>query len=151
MLLSSQPVIKRSLVVGTCESIVPTELCLYHRSCVTLAPARGPLLAALANRTEAGPAAVVKPHGALIALWRCALQAPCLSPVRRGVLRPSPTFQNGRRQRPAKIIALLEELRRNDPNQGNDRDEMAEAMAQPAVAQIVLDAIRAAEKAGDGG
>jgi hypothetical protein len=40
-------------------------------------------------------------------------------------------------------------LRRNDPNQGNDRDEVAEAMAQPADAQIVLDAIRAAEKAED--
>jgi uncharacterized membrane protein len=52
-------------------------------------------------------------------------------------------------QKSAKIIALLEELRRNDPNQGNDRDEVAEAMAQPADAQIVLDAIRAAEKAED--
>jgi hypothetical protein len=40
-------------------------------------------------------------------------------------------------------------LRRNDPNQGNDRDEVAEAMAQLADAQIVLDAIRAAEKAED--
>ena len=52
-------------------------------------------------------------------------------------------------QKSAKIIALLEELRRNDPNQGNDRDEVAEAMAQPADAQVVLDAIRAAEKAED--
>jgi uncharacterized membrane protein len=53
-------------------------------------------------------------------------------------------------QKSAKIIALLEELRRNDPNQGNDRDEVAEAMAQPADARVVLDAIRAAEKAEDG-
>ena len=53
-------------------------------------------------------------------------------------------------QKSAKIIALLEELRRNDPNQGNDRDEVAEAMAQPANAQVVLDAIRAAEKGEDG-
>jgi Protein of unknown function (DUF1003) len=34
----------------------------------------------------------------------------------------------------AKIIALLEEFRRNDPNQGNDRDEVAEALAEPACA-----------------
>ena len=53
-------------------------------------------------------------------------------------------------QKSAKIIALLEELRRNDPNQGNYRDEVAEALAQPADAQVVLDAIRAAEKAEDG-
>jgi uncharacterized membrane protein len=54
-------------------------------------------------------------------------------------------------QKTAKIIALLEESRRNDPNQGNQRDEVAEAMAQPADPQVVLDAIRAAEKAEDGG
>ena len=53
-------------------------------------------------------------------------------------------------QKSAKIIALLEEFRRNDPNQGNDRDEVAEALAKPADAQVVLDAIRAAEKAEDG-
>lgn len=54
-------------------------------------------------------------------------------------------------QKSAKIIALLEEFRRNDPNQGNDRDKMAEALAKPADAQVVLDAIRAAEKSEDGG
>jgi uncharacterized membrane protein len=54
-------------------------------------------------------------------------------------------------QKSAKIIALLEEFRRNDPNQGNQRDEVAEALAEPADAQVVLDAIRAAEKAEDGG
>jgi uncharacterized membrane protein len=54
-------------------------------------------------------------------------------------------------QKSAKIIELLEEFRRNDPNQGNDRDEVAEALAKPADAQVVLDAIRAAEKAEDGG
>ena len=50
----------------------------------------------------------------------------------------------------AKIFALLEEFRRNDPNQGNYCDEVAEALAQPADPQVVLDAIRAAEKAEDG-
>jgi Protein of unknown function (DUF1003) len=40
-------------------------------------------------------------------------------------------------QKSAKIIALLEEFRRNDPNQGNDRDEVAEALAKPADAQVV--------------
>jgi uncharacterized membrane protein len=53
-------------------------------------------------------------------------------------------------QKSAKIIALLEEFRRNDPNQGNYCDEVAEALAQPADPQVVLDAIRAAEKAEDG-
>jgi hypothetical protein len=53
-------------------------------------------------------------------------------------------------EKSSKIIALLEEFRRNDPNQGNDRDEVAEALAEPADAQVVLDAIRAAEKAEDG-
>jgi hypothetical protein len=40
-------------------------------------------------------------------------------------------------QKSAKIIALLEEFRRNDPNQGNDRDEVAEALAKPADAPVV--------------
>ena len=53
-------------------------------------------------------------------------------------------------QKSAKIIALLEEFRRNDPNQGNDRDEVAEALAKPADPLVVLDAIRSAEKAEDG-
>jgi uncharacterized membrane protein len=52
-------------------------------------------------------------------------------------------------QKSAKIIALLEQFRRNDPNQGDDRDEVAEALAKPADAQVVLEAIRAAEKAED--
>jgi uncharacterized membrane protein len=52
-------------------------------------------------------------------------------------------------QKSSKIIALLEEFRRNDPNQGNDRDEVAEALTEPADAQIVLEAIRAAEHAED--
>lgn len=50
-------------------------------------------------------------------------------------------------QKSSKIIALLEEFRRNDPNQGNHRDEVAEALAEPADAQVVLNAIQAAEKA----
>jgi uncharacterized membrane protein len=49
-------------------------------------------------------------------------------------------------QKSAKIIALLEEFRRNDPNRGNYRDEVAEALAKPADAQVALDALRAAEK-----
>ena len=56
-------------------------------------------------------------------------------------------------QKSSKIIALLEEFRRNDPNQGNQRDEVAEALAEPADAQVVLEAIVAivaAEKAEDG-
>ena len=47
-------------------------------------------------------------------------------------------------QKSAKIIALLEEFRRNDPNQGDHRDEIAEALAKPADPQAVLEAIRAA-------
>jgi uncharacterized membrane protein len=47
-------------------------------------------------------------------------------------------------QKSAKIIALLEEFRHNDPNQGDHRDEVAEAMAKPADTQVVLDAIKAA-------
>jgi uncharacterized membrane protein len=54
-------------------------------------------------------------------------------------------------QKSSKIIALLEEFRRNDPNQGDHRDRVAEALAEPADAQLVLDAIRAAGKADDGG
>jgi uncharacterized membrane protein len=49
-------------------------------------------------------------------------------------------------QKSAKIIALLEEYHRNDPNQDNHRGEVAEALAKPADAQVVLDALRAAEK-----
>jgi hypothetical protein len=48
----------------------------------------------------------------------------------------------------AKIIALLEEFRRNDPNQGDHRDEFAEALSEPADPQAVLAAIKAAH--GDG-
>jgi uncharacterized membrane protein len=51
----------------------------------------------------------------------------------------------------AKIIALLEEFRRNDPHQSDRRDEDAEALAEPADPQVVLSAIRSAhEKAGAG-
>ena len=50
-------------------------------------------------------------------------------------------------QKLAKIIALLEEFRRNDPNQSNRRDRVAEAFAEPADPQVVLDAIRAAHEA----
>jgi uncharacterized membrane protein len=50
-------------------------------------------------------------------------------------------------QKSSKIIALLEEFRHNDPNQGDHRDEVAEALAEPADAQVVLNAIQAAEKA----
>jgi uncharacterized membrane protein len=47
-------------------------------------------------------------------------------------------------QKSSKIIELLEEFRRNDPNQGDH--EVAEALAEPADAQVVLDAIRAARR-----
>jgi uncharacterized membrane protein len=48
-------------------------------------------------------------------------------------------------QKSAKIIALLEEFRHNDPNQGDHRDEVAdEAITKPADTQVVLDAIKAA-------
>jgi len=47
-------------------------------------------------------------------------------------------------QKSAKIIALLEEFRRNDPHQGNHRDEVAEAFAEPADPHAVLSAIEAA-------
>jgi uncharacterized membrane protein len=50
-------------------------------------------------------------------------------------------------QKSSKIIALLEEFRHNDPNQGDLRDEVAEALAEPADAQVVLNAIQAGEKA----
>jgi uncharacterized membrane protein len=49
-------------------------------------------------------------------------------------------------QKSAKIIALLEQYRRNDPNQGNHRDEVAEEMSKPANPYAVLDAIRAAHE-----
>jgi uncharacterized membrane protein len=45
-------------------------------------------------------------------------------------------------QKSAKIIALLEEFRRADPNQSNRRDRVAVALAEPADPQVVLDAIR---------
>ena len=45
-------------------------------------------------------------------------------------------------QKNAKIIALLEEMRRDDPHIEDRIDEEAEAMAQPADPQAVLDAIK---------
>ena len=48
-------------------------------------------------------------------------------------------------QKSAKIIALLEEFRHNDPNQSDRRDKVAEALAEPADPQAVLGAIRAAQ------
>jgi uncharacterized membrane protein len=50
----------------------------------------------------------------------------------------------------AKIIALLEEFRRNDPHQGDHRDEVAEALAKPADPKVVLDAIRIAHETARG-
>ena len=46
----------------------------------------------------------------------------------------------------AKIIALLEEMRLHDPNLVNRRDQVAEAMAEPADTQVVVDAIKAAHQ-----
>ena len=45
----------------------------------------------------------------------------------------------------AKIIAILEEFRRNDPHQSNRRDPVAEAMTEAADTQVVLEALEAAE------
>jgi uncharacterized membrane protein len=45
-------------------------------------------------------------------------------------------------QKSAKIIRLLEELRLNDPDQGDHADAEAEAMAVPADPKAVLDKIR---------
>ena len=47
-------------------------------------------------------------------------------------------------QKTAKIIALLEAFRRNDWRQSDDRDQVAEALAEPADPQAVLDALRSA-------
>jgi uncharacterized membrane protein len=47
-------------------------------------------------------------------------------------------------RRSAKIIALLEEFRRNDPHQSDARDEVAEALAEPSDPHAVLHAIEAA-------
>jgi uncharacterized membrane protein len=49
-------------------------------------------------------------------------------------------------QKSAKIIALLEEFRRNDPHQSNDPDEIARALSEPADTNVVLEAIEAAHK-----
>ena len=46
----------------------------------------------------------------------------------------------------AKIIALIEEQRREHPDLRSRRDKVAEAMAEPADPQIVLEAIRAAHE-----
>jgi uncharacterized membrane protein len=45
----------------------------------------------------------------------------------------------------AKIIEFFEEFRRKDPHQSNRRDHVAEALAEPADPQVVLEAIKAAE------
>ncbi len=45
-------------------------------------------------------------------------------------------------QKSAKIIRLLEEMRRNDPDQGDHTDAEAEAMAVPADPKAVLDKLR---------
>jgi uncharacterized membrane protein len=46
-------------------------------------------------------------------------------------------------QKAAKIISLLEELRRDSPNVRNRRDDEASAMASPAETKTVLDALEA--------
>jgi uncharacterized membrane protein len=55
-------------------------------------------------------------------------------------------------QKAAKIISLIEELRRDDPTLRNRVDEVAAAMSIPADPQVVLDAIKeSAEVAGEEG
>jgi uncharacterized membrane protein len=46
----------------------------------------------------------------------------------------------------AKIIALLEQFRRDDPHQSNLPDEVAQALSEPADPNLVLEAIEAAHK-----
>jgi uncharacterized membrane protein len=46
----------------------------------------------------------------------------------------------------AKVIALLEAFRRNDWRQSDERDKVAEALAEPLDPQAVLDAIKAAHE-----
>jgi len=50
-------------------------------------------------------------------------------------------------QKSAKIIRLLEELRRNDPDQSSDPDHEAEAMAKPADPEAVMAEIKATHEA----
>ena len=45
-------------------------------------------------------------------------------------------------QKIAKVVALLEELRRDSPHLHNRVDELAEVMARPADPQSVIDAIK---------
>lgn len=46
----------------------------------------------------------------------------------------------------AKIIALLEAFRHRDPHQSDGRDAVAEALAEPADADVVLNAISSAQE-----
>lgn len=52
-------------------------------------------------------------------------------------------------QKSAKIIALLEEMRRDNPNLRNRYDPEAEAMAVPSDPQAVLDAIKDSSEHGE--
>ena len=52
-------------------------------------------------------------------------------------------------QKTAKVIALLEEFRRSAPDVEDRRDEVAEALAEPADTNVVLGAIQAAHKDSD--
>jgi len=52
-------------------------------------------------------------------------------------------------QKTAKMIALLEEFRRNAPDVEDRRDEVAEALAESADPKVVIDAIQAAHKGSD--
>ena len=49
-------------------------------------------------------------------------------------------------QKTAKVIALLEEFRRSAPDVEDRRDEVAEALAEPADPNVVIDAIQAAHE-----
>ena len=49
-------------------------------------------------------------------------------------------------QKTAKMIALLEEFRRSAPDVADRRDEIADALAEPADPNVVLDAIQSAHK-----
>ena len=49
-------------------------------------------------------------------------------------------------QKSAKIIELLEELRRDDPHISDRHDDHAEALSKPADPQAVLDALKEKQK-----
>ena len=52
-------------------------------------------------------------------------------------------------QKSAKIIGLLEELRRDDPHISNRPDEHADALSRPADPNAVMDALKGTQERAD--